>query len=296
MGQAALIPDDAARILRTNREGSPLKNETVCFVDESTFRYFSRLLRPNVLMVATPMPSFVDALRSVLQFHLTDKVGRVIFWFCDCHVTFTGQMLLAIELSRHYATHYQDILQYVVAIPTISSRHHIWTCGLFKLLAQMGVTLPNARLVMCPFESSNTMQAVANGLKSHLRDHYQLDLWSHYDAVPPLVEDAKPATKQSDASSLCKQSVDAKPATSGTTKKGSHRTPSLGLVLRPRTRPTPIASIPNRPTLTGKEQLHSPPVASVPNRPTLTGKEQLHANPARRGRSVPPAETTIAPG
>ncbi|KAH7706731.1 Zinc knuckle family protein [Aphelenchoides avenae] len=238
MGQAALLRDDAARILRTNREGSPLKNETVCFIDESTFRYFSRLLRPSVLMVATPMPSFVDALRSVLQFHLTDKVGRVIFWFSDCHVTFAGQMRLAVELSRHYATHYQDITQYVVATPSIGSRRDIWTCGLIKLLAQMRVTLPNARLVMCPRESRVTMQAAANGLKHHLRDHHQLDLWSRYDAARPLVARAMLATARSDASSLCEQSVDAKlPATSGTTKKASHRQRNANQPRKSPTRP-----------------------------------------------------------
>ncbi|KAH7698791.1 Pao retrotransposon peptidase family protein, partial [Aphelenchoides avenae] len=186
--RTASSQDDDVRLCRINRDGSPLKNETVCFCDASTFRYFSRLLRPEVRMIPTPVPSLEDALRSVSNIHPTKEVRRVIFWFSDSHTTQLNtavQLRLVIELSRHYATRYPTVMQYVVANPFVGSRQDIWTCGLFKLLVQMQMTLPSARLIMRPRNSRSVTRADVAALKCFLRDHYHLNLWSRYDAGVP---------------------------------------------------------------------------------------------------------------
>ncbi|KAH7702361.1 hypothetical protein AAVH_30488, partial [Aphelenchoides avenae] len=147
----AAVQGDNIRVRRTIRNDSPLKNETVCFCDGSTFLYFGCLLRPEVLMILTPMSSFDGAFRSVCSFHPSSKTRNVIFWLSDSDATPLSpavQFRLAIELSRHYARQYPTLKQHVVATPTIGSRKDVWTCGLFKLLVQMEVVLPYADVIM----------------------------------------------------------------------------------------------------------------------------------------------------
>ncbi|KAH7695142.1 hypothetical protein AAVH_37803, partial [Aphelenchoides avenae] len=83
--QTAPLQDDDIRVRRITRDDSPLKNETVCFCEASTFRHFGRLLRPEVQMIPTPVPSLEDALKSVSDLDTTKEVGRAIFWFSDSH-------------------------------------------------------------------------------------------------------------------------------------------------------------------------------------------------------------------
>ncbi|KAH7671632.1 hypothetical protein AAVH_42568, partial [Aphelenchoides avenae] len=190
--EQAFSQSDAIRVLRTTRDDSPLKNETVCFCDGSTFLYFGCLLRPEVLMILTPMSSLEGALRSVCDFHPSKEVGRVIFWLSDSHSTPLSpavQLRLVVELSRHYATKYPTVTQYVVATPSIGSRQDVWTCGLFKLLVQMQVLLPHARLIMSPRRNRSVTQVDVYDLKRYLRDHHHLNLWSRYDAdIPQAVQ------------------------------------------------------------------------------------------------------------
>ncbi|KAH7695152.1 hypothetical protein AAVH_37793, partial [Aphelenchoides avenae] len=198
LDRAAPLQDDVIRDRRINRDDSPLKNETVCFCDESTFLYFVRLLRPEVLMIPIPVPSFEDALQSVSDLHPTKDVSRVVFWFSDSHATpLSTAVRLAVELSRHYATRYPTVMQFVVATPSIGSRQDVWTCGLFKLLVQMQVTLAHARLIMRPRGSRSVTHADVVALKRYLRDHHHLNLWSCYDAdVPRAVAASYPKPQQ----------------------------------------------------------------------------------------------------
>ncbi|KAH7716015.1 hypothetical protein AAVH_16571 [Aphelenchoides avenae] len=188
LDQAASSQEDDDRFRRDNRDESPLKNETVCLCDESTFRYFGRLLRPEVLMIPISVSSLEDALQSVSDLHPTKEVSRVILWFSDSYAAPTctaDQLRLAVEFSSYYATHYQDITQYVVATPSVSNRQDVWTCGLFKLQVQMQMLLPHARLIMRPRCSRSVTHADVVGLKRYLRVHHHLDLWSRYDADVP---------------------------------------------------------------------------------------------------------------
>ncbi|KAH7710611.1 hypothetical protein AAVH_22097 [Aphelenchoides avenae] len=198
--RAAPLQDDVIRDRRINHDDSPPKNETVCFCDESTFLYFGRLLQPEVLMIPIPVPSFEDALQSVSDLHPTKEVSRVIFWFSDSHATplsTAAQLRLAVELSRHYATRYPTVMQFVIATPSVGSRQDVWTCGLFKLLVQMQVTLAHARLVMRPRGSRSVTHADVVALKRYLRDHHHLNLWSCYDAdVPRAVDASYPKPQQ----------------------------------------------------------------------------------------------------
>ena len=57
--QAAPSQDDVARLHQDTRNDSPLKNETGCFCDGSTFLYFGCLLRPAVLAVKSSASSSV---------------------------------------------------------------------------------------------------------------------------------------------------------------------------------------------------------------------------------------------
>ncbi|KAH7695434.1 hypothetical protein AAVH_37507, partial [Aphelenchoides avenae] len=175
-GQAASSQGDDVRVRRTTRDDSSLKNETVCFCDGSTFLYFGCLLRPEVLIIPTPMSSLEDALQSVYNFQPSNEIRRVIFWLSDSQST---------PLSPALQFRMPAVKQYVVATPTIGSRQDVWTCGLFKLLVQMEVVLPYADVIMNTRESRSVTHADVYHLKHYLRDHHHLDLWSRYDAGFP---------------------------------------------------------------------------------------------------------------
>lgn len=143
-------------------------------------------------MIPTPVPSIEEALQCVCN-NTTNEVRRVVLWFSESHATPLSpalQLRLAIELSRYCATHYPAVVQYVVATPSIGSRHDVWTFGLIKILAQMQVLLPHARLVVCQRGSRNITDIDVYYLKLYLRDHCHLNLWSRYDADTTLTVEA----------------------------------------------------------------------------------------------------------
>ncbi|KAH7676169.1 hypothetical protein AAVH_41920, partial [Aphelenchoides avenae] len=201
-------------VLRTPHNDSPPKNETVCFCDESTFLHFGCLLRPEVLMIPTPVPSIEEALQCVCN-NTTNEVRRVVLWFSESHATPLSpalQLRLAIELSRYCATHYPAVVQYVVATPSIGSRHDVWTFGLIKILAQMQVLLPHARLVVCQRGSRNITDIDVYYLKLYLRDHCHLNLWSRYDAGTTLAVKVSYAASTQQQQMIQATSSDVQPA------------------------------------------------------------------------------------
>ncbi|KAH7713482.1 Zinc knuckle family protein [Aphelenchoides avenae] len=249
---AAPSQGDIIRV-RTIPNDSPLKNETVCFCDEPTFLYFGRLLRSEVLMITTPTQSHEDALLSVCDIHLTADVRRIIFWFSGSHttpLTPAVQLRLVTGLCRYYATHYPTVTQYVVATPSICSRQDVWTYGLFKMLVQMQVMLPHARLIMCPRKSQSVTHAEVAALKSYLRDHHHLNLWSRYDADDPHAVEASRSSRMPQQHHVMRAVCSADPSTAGvpcpaqsgeqrrTTPNKADATPKVGPTnAAPRVRP-----------------------------------------------------------
>ncbi|KAH7705564.1 Zinc knuckle family protein [Aphelenchoides avenae] len=306
-GEAALSTGDT-RVLGTIRDDSPLKNETVCFFDGSTFLYFGCLLRPEVLMVLTPMSSLEGALRSVCKFQLSSEVRRVIFWLSDSAASPLSpavQLRLITELSQHYTTKYPTVTQYVVATPFVGSRQDVWTCGLFKLLVQMQVLLPFARLVMNPRGSRSVTQADVYHLKRYLRDHHHLNLWRRYDADIPQAAKASYSLSTPQqrhvalAATSAHRTAAGDPQDDATPKDGTTNAATLtGTARHPgRTRPqshdglrggSAASAINQFPPPPSRSRFHLTPLAQLGPTKERKLKSRSRSRPARPAAKAPP--------
>ncbi|KAH7701880.1 hypothetical protein AAVH_30980, partial [Aphelenchoides avenae] len=121
---------------------------------ENDYLFCSELHKDKVSILLVPSTNRADVLRFVRKILPGKDTERIYFWFGTSYINNgnTDFGALITELCHHFSTHLGHVHQYVVLPPYNRTKADEWTFDVLCLYLQRDQLLPNARVILFPYD------------------------------------------------------------------------------------------------------------------------------------------------